>query len=237
MKEKKNIIILHGWGGNPDSWQNTAKSLEKRGFKVFVPYLPGFDPKHPLKQPYELEDYVKWLKAYLLEFKIKDPIIMAHSYGARMAGYYASKYPDKINKLIFVGAAGIPAKNKFKVGAFRSLAKIGKSAFGMLEGTKLENSAKKLLYLLARESDYEKASPVMKETMKNMLSVDMTEFYSQIKCPTLIIWGKNDTYTPLWMGQRIHELVKGSRLIVYDARHGLHLTHPQKLAQDIAEFV
>lgn len=237
MIGKKNIIILHGWGGSPDTWQNAAKSLKKSGFNVFVPYLPGFDPKAPLKAPYELTDYSKWFQSYLQRSEIKNPIIVAHSYGARIAGYYAALHPDKINKLILVGAAGIPAKNKLKVDAFKSLAKIGKGAFGLLEGTKLEASAKKLLYLLARESDYQKASPVMKETMKNMLALDITTYYAQIKCPTLLIWGKDDTYTPLWMGQRINKLIKDSRLVIYDAKHGIHLTHPDKLAAEIAAFI
>lgn len=237
MKEKKNIVILHGWGGSPESWQRMAKILQKQDVKVFAPYLPGFDPKSPLSTPYELSDYVKWLRVYILKSQIKDPIIISHSNGARIATFYVNLYPSGVQKLVLIGAAGIPPKNKLKLRAFKSLAKIGKSAFGMLEGTKLESSAKKLLYLLVHESDYEKASPVMKETMKNMLKIDMTDYYAQIKCPTLIIWGKNDTYTPLWMGQRIHILIDGSRMIVYDARHGLHLTHPDKLAQDIAEFI
>ena len=37
------ILILHGWGSCAKNWDKVKKLLEKRGYKVFVPDLPGFE--------------------------------------------------------------------------------------------------------------------------------------------------------------------------------------------------
>ena len=50
------ILILHGWGSQAKNWQKVKEGLEKVGYKVFVPDLPGFGENTPLERAWITED-------------------------------------------------------------------------------------------------------------------------------------------------------------------------------------
>ena len=236
--KQKTILILHGWGGQPKNWEKVVKQLKEKKIQVEIPYLPGFDKNQPINKPYTLNDYRQWLLSYLQQKKINKPVLVGHSNGGRIAAYFAAKYSDKIKKLILIASAGIPPKNRIKIFIFKIISKIGKKIFQFIRNEKLFKLAQKIIYKLAGESDYLKASPLMKKTMINLLAIDLTSDLAKIKCPTLIIWGKNDKITPLWIGKKIRQLIKNSQMkIIENGGHGLHFTHPKIIAQFIIDFV
>lgn len=233
---KKVILILHGWGSSPQKWEKVKSALAKKKFKVYVPYLPGFDPKKNISKPWTIEDYSSWLNQFFKENKIKKAIIIGHSNGGRIATYFTSINQKKIDKLILIGCAGLPQKNQLKKIFFKTLSKIGKKILQLIPNKKIYQLGQKVIYRLSGENDYFKSSTIMKKTMINMISVDLTKNFLKIKKPTLIIWGKNDKETPIWMAKKINLLIKNSKLkIINDGEHNLHLSHPNKLVQIIKE--
>ena len=75
----------------------------------------------------------------------------------------------------------------------------------------------------------------MRQTMANLGSVDLSIILEKINVPTLIVWGENDTTTPLENGKLMHEKIQGSRMVVIrGAKHSPHITHTRELA-DIVE--
>ena len=59
------ILILHGWGGSSDSWNEVQKILTEKGFKIIVPDFPGFEKSKSPKEAWEVSDYVQWLKNFI----------------------------------------------------------------------------------------------------------------------------------------------------------------------------
>jgi pimeloyl-ACP methyl ester carboxylesterase len=165
-------------------------------------------------------------------------ILIGHSFGGRIAIKYAVKYPERIEKLILTGAAGIKHKLTTKQRIFYNLAKAGKSFFVLPIISKFQKYAKKILYKIAKEKDYYKASPRMKEIMKNILAEDLTPILEKIKTPTLLVWGKLDNSTPLADGKIMNEKIENSKLIVIDgANHSLPYQKPGKFAEIVLEFI
>ena len=64
-------------------------------------------------------------------------------------------------------------------------------------------------------SDYKNSPDVLKKTMSIILNEDMKDIMTNIKAPTLLIWGENDTATPVQDGKTMERLIPGSGLIVY----------------------
>lgn len=233
-----NIIILHGWGSSPQKWEKVKSELIKKNFKVIIPYLPGFNPKDPIKSPWSINDYTKWFNQYLNQKKLKKIILIGHSNGGRIASYFTSQFPERVEKLILIASAGLPPKNKIKIIFFKFISKIGKIFFQLIPSKKIYQFAQKTLYFIAREKDYLNANPVMKKTLINMTTIDLTEVFTKIKTPTLIIWGENDRETPLWMGKKINQLIKKSKLeIIKDGNHSLHISQPKKLVSVILKYI
>jgi pimeloyl-ACP methyl ester carboxylesterase len=80
--------------------------------------------------------------------------------------------------------------------------------------------------------------PHMQETFKQTVRQDVQEEASQLKLPTLLIYGQNDRATPPLYGEIYQQLIKGAKLqIVPDAGHFVHHDQPAQSMELIREFL
>ena len=234
-------------------------------FKIIIPDLPGFGKSEEPREDWNLDDYVEFVdefikktnrkggfelvkdllkrfdstKAVQTEEKIK-PILIGHSFGGRIAIKYAAKYPEKIDKLILTGAAGIKHKLTVKQKTLFVAVKIGKMIFSL----PIINNFQKLVYntfskmAQSRKKDYYQASSRMKEIMKNILAEDLTDYLGKIKTPTLLVWGREDKTTPLADGEMMKLKIKDSKLKVVDgANHSLPYQKAEEFGEIVEEFI
>lgn len=227
----KKIVILHGWAYSLEKWVVLIRILEKKGFSVNFLNIPGLTAV--TNKVWTLGKYVAWLSDQLKGHKGK-VILVGHSNGGRIAIAYAAKYGNKLEQLILIDSAGIYHNEwpiRLKRFGFKIITGIGK---------KITSSARarKFIYKLARESDYEKASPLMKKTIINLISTELRPIMDKINVPTLIIWGKQDKITPFSDALMIKEHIKESRLFVIDkAGHSPFFDQPGKVSKIIQENV
>lgn len=225
----KDFVIVPGWGGSSDSWLPVAKKIQELDYTVWVIDWPGFSKTQEMDRPWMVDDYVNLLERFLIELKVDNPLILAHSHGGRVLFKYLAKHnPD--GRFFMYGAAGIPQELNFKQKAIGFLARIGKPLMDLPLIGGLLGIVRNLLGRAVGAHDYLKLkSPVMKRTMTNVLKEDVTELLPKIKSQIVLIWGSDDTYTPLAMGEKMNELLPNSKLIVESgARHGLHLKNPDR---------
>lgn len=226
------FLILHGWGASSDSWQEVQDILSKK-FQVIVPDLPGFGKSDLPPQIWDLESYVEFVFSLLRKLNLEKIYLLGHSFGGSVAIKMSVIQPDKIKKLILVDAAAIrKPKDFFKkiIGFFAGIL----SLFSFVPGYKF---LRKCFYrVVLRKTDYLKATGIMKEVFKKVISEDLKFYCSKIEVPTLIIWGKLDKITPLKDGLLLHKLISNSEMkIIEEAKHAPNLSHPKELAQIIKE--
>lgn len=229
------ILILHGWSYSAKSadplkkWDLFMDGLKLKGYKPTLLKIPGLTKN--LKEVWNLEKYVEWLNK---EVKNEKVILVGHSNGGRISLAFTQKYPEKVKHLILIDSAGIYHNElpvRLKRFVFKSLAKIGKK-FTTSE------TLKKFIYKLAREGDYKNATPAQRQTMLNLINTDLTSILSEIKLPTLIIWGENDKITPLSDGKIMHKLIKDSKMkIINGAKHSPQFTHTKEVVKGIHEYL
>lgn len=229
---KSPVYLLHGWSVNQlnqNKWQPLMDELANQGVKtVFVP-IPGLTS--PLNEVWDLSDFIRWLGQTLPASPV---ILLGHSFGGQLAAAFAAQYPDRVKKLILVDSSGVRDHSVWattKRTVFLILAKLGKLLF--------KNEAlRKFLYKAAREQDYLNAPPLLRRSMSNILDAEIDQELVKIKCPTLLIWGRQDRVTPLWLGQFFKQQIKQSRLeIIEQARHSPQFTHVREVARLITSFV
>lgn len=223
------IYILHGWTYSTEKWQVFVKDLESVA-PVILLKIPGLTDS--IDAPWTLDDYVAWLETQLgTEKKV---ILLGHSNGGRIALAYALKNPKKLKQLVLIDSAGVRDKRvkaQIKRLVFRSLAKVGKNLIN-------QPLARRLLHKLAREKDYYEASPIMRQTMQNLIETDLEGELKNISIPTLIIWGRRDQATPVRDALTIKRGLPQSRLVIVDeARHSPMYTHPKEVIKQIKAFV
>ena len=222
MKNNK-VLIIHGWTYSLEKYKKIGELLKSKGLDNEILKVPGLTEK--IDKPWNLDDYMHWLKNKIDKEKDKVTII-GHSNGGRIAAAFASKFPHQLERLILIDSAGIyhdELHTKIRLLFFATLAKIGK---------RISKSAilRNMLYKLTRENDYNHATEDMKKTMVNLIKSDLSFYLSKIITPTLIIWGELDKITPLADGKIMHKLIRNSKLhIVKGARHSPHFTHVEEV--------
>lgn len=206
MKKKPNLILLHGWSQNPNYF-NLIKPLLEDKYKIFSPIMPGFG-ETKINTPYNLDKYADWLKDFILINKIKNPILLGHSFGGSVCVKYLSKYPNKKIKLILVDAAIIRTKYSFRKKTYYFLIHLVKP---LIKIFKIKKIILKIMKL--NNSDYQNInSPIMKKTFQNIIYNDLIDEASKLKNKTLIIWGEKDLVTPIAFGKKINQAIKKSSI-------------------------
>ena len=236
--EGKPIVLLHGWGGNHNSWYPITQNLQKY-FKVITLDFPGFGQSQLSSQEWEIEDYAKHFQKFLTNIEIfnEKPTLIGHSFGGTVSIKYASLYLQNIEKLVLVNAKAIKEKKDLKKKLYKVVAKTGKTATNILD-SKIQKKLKEKLYNHIGEHDYEQLEGVLKKNFINIINEDLSSDLEKIKVPSLIIWGENDKDTPLSDAKIINKLLDNSRLKVFpNTGHISYLERPEEFCKTVRKFI
>lgn len=219
------ILLLHGWGTNITLFQPMIAHLSAH-HTVYALDLPGFGETSEPPFAWSVNDYADFVFAFLKKMNLTKVMLLGHSNGGRIITKMVTRnpLPIEVPKIIFLGAAGIKPKKTFRQKLKVRTYKIGKSILQLkpiqvLYPDALENMRKR-----SGSADYNAASPLMRQVLVKTVNEDLTHLLPFISSPTLLIWGENDTATPLPDGQKMEQLIKGSGLVtVKNAGHYVFL--------------
>lgn len=228
----KPIIVMHGWGQNLEMMYSIVNDL-KENYLVYNIDLPGFGQSDEPNFAYTLDDYELFLEGFIKQNNIINPVIIAHSFGCRVAIKYAIKNKN-LDKLVFTGAAGIKDRHGLlfyiKMYTYKFIKKFKDVPFiKYYIQEAMENSG---------SEDYRNSSTIMKEVLKNSVNENLEKVLDQIKVDTLLIYGSEDDATPLWMGEMMNKKIEKSKLIVYEgASHYAYLEQKERFNKDVNNFL
>ncbi|MDE5953288.1 MAG: alpha/beta hydrolase, partial [Duncaniella sp.] len=212
-KGEKTVILMHGWGCDHTTVASIERVASSCSYRVINVDFPGFGDSQEPTDVWGVEDYTRQIEALTKELGIKSPILLGHSFGGRVGILYASR--NQVEKLILVDAAGIKPKRSlkyyWKVYSFKAVKRLMYLFLG-------KNAAEKRLdakRAKAGSSDYANASPMMRRILSKVVNEDLTDRLHLIKAPTLLIWGKNDTATPLSDAQKMEKLIPDAGLVSF----------------------
>jgi pimeloyl-ACP methyl ester carboxylesterase len=202
---EQTLIWLHGWGQNHTAMYRIAR-LFKADHKNRLFDQPGFG-KTPIIKHGGTEEYADALAAQLENGK--PHIIIGHSYGGRVAIQMAARHPEKVKAVILISGAGIPRKRsiKFKVRAFilRSIGQGARLADSIFNSNLREQYSNRF-----GSNDYRNAGE-LRTTFVKAVTENLTIVAKQIKAPTLLIYGSDDTETPPEIGQKYEDAITIAR--------------------------
>lgn len=228
---KKYIVFLHGWGASKESFLMTKNYFFDYA-KLYVDFAGFGESAEPCKV-FSLNDYVDELKNLLDEFEIEELVIVGHSFGGRVAIKFAALYQKcyKKLKIMLVDAAGI--KPRFSLVRYLKIKR-----FKVLKKRAKNNERLQVKLDRFGSADYKKLSPIMKQTFVKIVNEDLTKMSKLIECKTMIVWGKNDRETKLFMARKLHKNIRNSKVeILKNAGHFCFLDKPQEFLIILDTFV
>lgn len=209
------VVLLHGWGSSFDVYKGIIAGLCDR-CRFYAVNFPGCGGSETMKTPWNVDDYCDFVLGFL-SFAGVDPekaVFIGHSHGGRVILALAGNGRINPQKIVLLDSAGIVAqkspRQKRRAKNFKRIKKV-------LGLPVIKNFSGGLLDMARRHygsADYNAAPPVLRQTLVSLVNTDLRDILESIKCPTLLIWGENDTDTPLSSAKIIESRIADCGLCV-----------------------
>ncbi|MBQ2872909.1 MAG: alpha/beta hydrolase [Bacilli bacterium] len=225
ISSEKTIVLLHGWGQNIEMMKHIGNKYLNE-FNVLIIDLPGFGESDEPPYSWSIYEYVECIKKLIDYLNIDKIFLIGHSFGGRISLIYASIY--KVEKLVCLASPYCKEITKLplKIRIYKKVKKIPRLSW-------LANIMKNLI----GSSDYKNASDVMRGILVKSINVEMEEYIKKINCPTLLVWGTNDTAVPIKRAYELEKLIKDSAVIKYEgASHYAYLERLNNLIPVLDSF-
>ena len=181
------VVLVHGGASNSRDWLDTIYGLAHR-YTLYAPDLIGFGENERDEGGYYLSEFSYFLLGFIDELWLEKPVLVGHSFGARICMDVAIRNHGKVGKLVLIDASGLG-----KVTGF---------------GSALLTFFWALRKLFRRPQPYPKFLVRDGDDFNHVGEANL----AVLSAPTLLIWQRHDPYLPLSMAYEAHKLIPNSRL-------------------------
>lgn len=226
------LLLLHGWGCSHTIFDSFCDILCSK-HTVYAIDFPGFGLSEEPKKVWGVEEYTAMLEAFCDSQNIKEPEIIAHSFGGRVAILMSSRRP--CGKMVFTDVAGIKPRRSLKYWLKVYGYKLSRFFLLKICHNQAEFERRRAS---AGSEDYRNASPMMKAVLSKVVNRDLSKHLRDIKSPVLLFWGENDTATPLRDAKKMARLIPDAGLVtVPGGSHFSFLDNPALFRVVISNFL
>jgi pimeloyl-ACP methyl ester carboxylesterase len=209
---KAPIVLLHGWGLSSASFHQLSDYLSQ-DFELYLVNLPGFGGSPIPEKPYGLAEMAAEVLAFIKKSGINNPTLLGHSVGGKIAAYLAATNPECVNRLILINSSGLPRTRDLKSQIKIKLIQLLRQAIKWLDSKFSTTLFKNWFIPRFASPDYKNAGPMLPTFLK-VVNEQLTTLLPLIRCRTLLLWGSEDSETPLEVGERFNRAISNSELVV-----------------------
>ncbi len=244
------ILMLHGAFSSLHTFNEWTVIFKQHKFRVIRLDAPGFGLTGPHPDHiYTIPNHLRILTTFLDMLGIKKCHVAGNSMGGWLGWELAVKYPERVDRLILLDAAGfLDPQNiplPFRMAQTPFLNRVIKYA---ITRPVLETFLREVYYdqnkvteqLLSRYYDLvtRPGNPEAFLILVNGKFKDNTSHLKRIEAPTLIMWGREDRWLPVETAYRFRHAIPNSRLIIYKNVGHLPMEEiPEISAHDAIQFL
>ena len=223
----RSVVLVHGVGDNAArDWDRLIPELVKE-YHVLTFDLPGFGRSSKGNEEYTITNYARFLRWVIPQY-VRGPFtLIGHSFGGSVALKYAADYPDDLERLILVDAAGILhhvvlTKNIVKLDEqnkqlperpVNELNELIRSAIDTLGRDKRARTLEGILYSPLLRSKVLRSDP-KRITALSLVEENYAKIVEKVRTPTLILWGGKDTTAPVRSALVLETMLPRARLVM-----------------------
>lgn len=227
------LLLLHGLFGSLSNWDAVVESFSKK-FRVIIPLLPIYEM--PIKSA-GLDGLVAFVSGFVSYKKLDQFSLIGNSLGGHVGLIYCLRNQDKVKSLTLTGSSGLFENSMGasypRRGSYQFVKERVQYTFYNPERASKEmideifdvtNSIPKCMRIIA----------IAKSAQRHNMAKDL----GNIKVPTLLIWGLNDTITPPMVAHEFNRLIPSSELHFIDqCGHAPMMEHPAKFNKIYEKFI
>lgn len=230
---EENLLLLHGLFGALSNFEGIISYFGDK-YNVVVPILPIFDL--PLRKV-SVAGLVDHVVAFL-DYKGYDKVhVLGNSLGGHIALLFALGHAERVSSIILTGSSGL-----FESAMGTTFPKRGDKEY-------IRKKTQDTFFdpAVASEALIEEVYDIVNDTGKAIRIIAMAksairhnlgESLGSITAPTLLVWGKEDQVTPAFVGEKFHELIPHSSLVMIDrCGHAPMMEHSAVFNQHLEAFL
>lgn len=243
------VVLIHGSGPGVSAWANwrlTLPHLSER-FRVVAPDVLGFGyTDRPVGQRYDLDTWTEHLVGFIDALGLDRVSLVGNSFGGALALSLATRHPARVDRLVLMGSAGTSFELTPGLDAVWGFEPSLEAMRGLLDGFAYDRSvvgdelARARLKAATRpgvQEAYRAMFPAPRQGALDRLATD-TDLVRGLRNPTLVVHGRDDRVIPLSSSLRLHELIVGSRLEVFDrCGHWVQIEHAEEFNRLVTTFL
>ncbi len=244
------VLLIHGGGTWSYSFRSIVVPLAKK-YRVLILDIPGHGYSDiPENWNFTLNDVTELLAAFLDDRGVEKAHIVGNSWGGGWAMHFALSYPERYGHLVLLDTAGHSATNEFDSSAWPYLAYpvLDRIILSTVDREAVARGYRKDLFydgsLVSDRVIEEIANPFLYSPNlwaqasyeKNLNWTETGTRLNELRNVTLI-WGRQDRYLPLELGQIYKKLIPHSKLIIVEkAGHLPHEERPEEVIQTLMDI-
>ena len=246
------IILIHGFISSNLIWSHVLQPLARAGFRAIAPDLPGYGySDKPAHARYTIDEQAAAVIGLMDRLGIDQAVIAGASYGGAVASMIALDYPERVKKLILVGAVTNDDPKRKLLLRISCLPLIGDVTTPLFLGSRwilrkrMEDMYRRMgrpinekmvasrHHLLATANTHR----AMIRTARRWSANRIQREASLIRQPTLLVWGDGDDHIPIENAFMMRDTLPNARLIVFrNCGHLPPAESPDKFVEAVSEF-
>jgi pimeloyl-ACP methyl ester carboxylesterase len=234
------IVFLHGYTDSSFSFSRLRPLLDPSRYRTFALDQRGHGDSERPDGDYSLDAFAADVVAFLDAVGIGQATIVGHSMGSLVARRVALTYPNRVTRLVLIGAIlGENEPVRELRAAVQALTDPIPEPFVRdfqqstihtpVPGPFLDRVVRESLKLPAR---------VWQSALDGIFASSDADRLGQIAAPTLIVWGERDAFFTREEQDRLAAGIPGARLMAYpETGHSPQWERPERVADDVLAFM
>jgi len=246
------ILLIHGFISSTLIWDEVFLPLAQGGFRVIAPDLLGYGySDKPRHAEYTIESQARTVIGLMDRLGIEQAALVGASYGGAIAAAIALDHPERVSRLVLVGAVSSDEPKKKLLLRMVRLPLVGDIVTPLFLGSRwvvrkrMEDVYRRLRLpvdehkVAARHHSLVAADSqrAMIRTVRRWRANRIFRDAHLIRQPTMLMWGEDDRHIPLEQGLRLRDELPNARLVVFrDCGHLPPQEYPKQFVEIVSEF-
>lgn len=225
------LIMLHGLLGLPDNWDSIIPFLPKTCHPIVL-HVPFFDEGTELTT---IDSIITYIQKYIDEKKFGKIVLMGNSFGGHVGSLFAVRLPERVCGLVLTASGGLAERGFARPGTHPQREYVREKACEIFYDHSFVTDDM-LDYIMDIVTNRKKGKKLL-QLAKAAKRDNISESLKLIRCPTLLIWGKQDTVTPPKVAEEFNSYIPNSKLVWIDkCGHAPMMEHPEEFARHLSSW-
>lgn len=230
------VIFLHGLFGSPDNWLTIMDDLSAH-YRFYALQLPiDFSSNRQYQSFRSLSQLTDFVARFMDEMALDRAVLCGNSLGGQLALDYYLQHPERVEKLVLCGSAGLFERSLAggRLRLSRGLVHDQACEIFFDPAIVTEELVDEIYGMLCDRNYRRFLLRVAKATRDR----NMEDELSAVRIPTMVIWGRNDSITPPFVAEQFRDGIHHAELAFLDnCGHAPPIERPREFARALHAFL